>query len=86
MIKCDKYGFKYYNENEEHEFIDGKKFQQKILDIISSEELDKFFNNTVFAEKENSDSYKAAMIHGMCVASMMVCYCEPVFIKIKNEQ
>ena len=66
--------------------IDSKEFQQKILDIISSEELDKFFNNTVFAEKENSDSYKAAMIHGMCVASMMVCDCEPVFIKIKNEQ
>lgn len=64
--------------------IDSEELHQKILDVITTEkEIDKIFNNTIFAGKENSDSYKMAMIHGMCIASMMTSYCKPVCIKEK---
>ena len=64
--------------------IDSEELHQKILDVITTEkEIDKIFNNTIFAGKENSDSYKMAMIHGMCIASMMTSYCKPVYIKEK---
>lgn len=64
--------------------IDSEELHQKILDVITTEkEINKIFNSTIFAEKENSDSYKMAMIHGMCMASMMTSYCEPVCIKEK---
>lgn len=61
--------------------IDNQEFQKRILDLITTEELDKFFNCTIYAEKENSDSYKAAMIHGMCIASMMTSDCNSVFVR-----
>ncbi len=55
--------------------IDSREFQAKILEFISSEELDKFFNCTVFADKPEC---RQAMIHGMCVASMLTCKCEQI--------
>ena len=61
--------------------IDSQEFQRRILDLITTEDLDKFFNCTVYAEKENSNSYKAAMIHGMCIASMMTSDCNQVFVR-----
>lgn len=61
--------------------IDSQEFQRRILDLITTDELDKFFNRTVYAEKENSNSYKTAMIHGMCIASMMTSQCDPVFVR-----
>lgn len=61
--------------------IDSQEFQRKILDLITTKELDKLFNCTIYAEKENSDSYKAAMIHGMCIASMMTSDCNLVFVR-----
>lgn len=64
--------------------IDSQEFQRRILDLITTEELDKFFNCTVYAEEENSNSYKAAMIHGMCIASMMTSDCNQVFF-VKEE-
>ena len=60
--------------------IDSKEFQQRVLDCITTEEIDKFFHNTVFADDERC---KQAMIHGMCIASMLTSYCEPMLIKCK---
>ena len=64
--------------------IDTQEFQRRILDLITTEELDKFFNSTVYAEKENSDSYKAAMIHGMCIAAMMTSDCDTLLVVEEN--
>lgn len=61
--------------------IDTKEFQQRVIDCITSEEIDKFFKNTIFA---NDEKCKQAMIHGMCVASMMTSYCEPILIRCKQ--
>lgn len=58
--------------------IDTKEFQQRLIDCITSEEIDKFFKNTIFADDKRC---KQAMIHGMCVASMMTSCCEPILIK-----
>lgn len=53
--------------------IDSEEFQTKILKFIASEELDKFFNCTVFADKPEC---RQAMIYGMCIASMLTCKCK----------
>ena len=58
--------------------IDSKEFQQKILDCITTEKIDKFFHNSVFSDDERC---KQAMIHGMSIASMFTSYCNPVLIK-----
>lgn len=66
--------------------IDSEELHKKILDAITTEsEINKIFNNTIFAAKENSELYKQAMIHGMCIASMMTSYCEPMCVKEKIE-
>lgn len=54
------------------EFVSIKEFQNRVLDCINSEELDKFFNSTVFADKPEC---RQAMIHGMCIASMLINDC-----------
>lgn len=65
-----------------HVFIKTDEFQKRILHCITSEEINKFFNNTVF----NDDvRYKEAMVHGMLIASMMTSYCKPFMVKIKDE-
>ena len=61
--------------------IDSREFQQKILDFISSDEFDKIFNSTVFADKPEC---KQAMIHGMCVASMLTSRCDHLVVKQSN--
>lgn len=58
--------------------IDSKEFQEKILEFITSEELDKVFNHTVFVDIPEC---KQAMIHGMCIASMLICKCEQIIGK-----
>lgn len=63
-------------------FIDIKEFQTKILEFISSDEIDKFFNCTIFA---NIPECKQAMIHGMCIASMLTSRCEEIS-SIENEK
>lgn len=62
--------------------IDKTEFQQKILDCISSEELDKMINNTTF--KDNPE-YKIAIIQGMTFASMLTSQCKSFYIK-ENEE
>lgn len=61
-------------------FIDTKEFQQKILDYINSEEIDKMIRSTIFDGKPEC---RSAIIHGMCMASMLTSYCEP-FCIIEN--
>lgn len=62
-------------------YIDVKEFQAKILEFISSDEVDKFFNCTMFADKPEC---RQAMIHGMCIASIMTCKCEQFIGKRSN--
>lgn len=56
--------------------IDTAEFNNKILDYISSDELDKMINCTVF--KDNPQS-KSAIIHGMCIAAMLTSQCDLVY-------
>lgn len=60
------------------DFIDIKEFQTKILEFIASDEIDKFFNCTTFA---NIPECKQAMIYGMCIASMLTSRIEGVSLK-----
>lgn len=52
--------------------IDSTEFQQKVLDYISSCEIDKMIDTTVF--KDNQEC-KQAIIHGMIIASMLTSRC-----------
>lgn len=62
--------------------IDKEEFQQRITDCITSDELDKFFNCTVFADKSEC---RGAMMHGMIIAAMLTTDCERIFIKEELE-
>lgn len=62
--------------------IDSKEFQQKVLDYIGSEEIDKMIRSTIFDGKPEC---KSAIIHGMCIASMLASYCEPFCIIEKSK-
>ena len=53
--------------------IDSTEFQQKVLDYISSCEIDKMIDATVF--KDNQEC-KQAIIHGMAIASMLTSRCK----------
>ena len=57
--------------------IDSKEFQQKVLDYIGSEEIDKVIRTTSFDGKPEC---KSAIIYGMCLASMLTNNCEPFYI------
>lgn len=58
--------------------VDRKEFQQKILDYIGSDEMDKMINNTVFKDKPEC---KNAIIHGMAIAAMLISQCEYYYVK-----
>lgn len=62
--------------------IDSTEYQQKVLDCISSEEIDKFFRVTYFKNLPESDMYKQAMIYGMTIASMITSRCDRIVIKV----
>ena len=72
----------------ERVLIDQYKFQQRILDCVTTDEVDKIFNATVFASNPESQECRQAMIHGMIMASMMTCQCDPIFIteNIKKDE
>lgn len=61
--------------------IDISEYQQKVLDCISSEEINKFFNSTMFAGTPESSMCKQAMIHGMAIASMITSRCNHVIVE-----
>lgn len=58
--------------------IDQEEFQQKILNYISSDELDKMIDNTVFKDKPEC---KSAIIHGMVFVSILTCKCSHYWLK-----
>lgn len=61
--------------------IDSKEFGEKVLEYISSDELDKMINCTVFAGKPEC---RSAIIHGMSIASMLTSSCEPICVCFKQ--
>lgn len=58
--------------------IDPSEFQQKVLDYINSDELDKMIDSTVFKDKPEC---KSAITHGMVIASMLTTRCERIYVK-----
>lgn len=62
--------------------IDSTGYQQKVLDCISSEEIDKFFGATYFKNLPEADMCKQAMIYGMAITSMMTSRCDQIVIKV----
>lgn len=70
-------------DNDYSILIDSEEFHKRVLDCIGSEEIDKFFNNTVFADDTN---YKFSMIHGMCIAAMLTSDCSQICAKREDEQ
>lgn len=61
--------------------IDSTEFQRKVLDYISSCEIDKMIDATVF--KDNQEC-KQAIIHGMVIASMLTSRCKQIEIYINE--
>lgn len=59
-------------------FVNINEFQQMVLNYIHSNEFNKMFASTVFTGDERC---RAAMIHGMSIASMLTSQCKPVCIK-----
>lgn len=59
-------------------YIEVSEFQQKVLDYITSGEIDKMINATIFANKTDC---KRAIIHGMAIASMLTSRCKLIGIK-----
>lgn len=66
--------------------IETKEFQQKILDCVLTDEINRMFESTYFSTKENSSDYKAAMIHGMIMASLLTSSCETYVVEGKEEK
>ena len=60
--------------------VDTSEYQKRVLDCISSEEIDKFFESTMFAGLPESNMCNQAMIHGMIIASMMTSQCNHVVV------
>lgn len=66
--------------------IEPKEFQQKILDCVLTDEINRMFESTYFSTKENPSEYKAAMIHGMIMASLLTSSCKTYVVnKEENE-
>lgn len=61
--------------------VDTSEYQQRVLNCIGSEEINKFFKSTIFASLPESNMYKQAMIHGMIIASMMTSQCDHVIVE-----
>ena len=70
------------NSNEPMILISQVDFQKKILDCITSEEIDKYFYSAQF---KNDSQCRQAMIYGMTIASLLANQCKPEIV-IKNEK
>ena len=57
--------------------IDSSEFQKRVMKCITTEEVDKFFSHTVFADDPKC---RQAMIHGMCIAAMLTSDCSPIVV------
>lgn len=60
------------------------EFQNRILDVITSDEINKFYNSTQISE-EYGDKYKQAMIYGMTIASMMASQCNIITVASRED-
>lgn len=67
MIENDKY----------KTTIEYKDLQQKILDYITSGEIDKMISKTVF---DGDEKCRSAIIHGMCMASLIASSCNQICV------
>lgn len=56
--------------------IDVTEFQKLILDYICSDEMDQMIESTIF---EDDPKCRAAIIHGMCIVSMLSSSCKHVY-------
>ena len=61
--------------------IDNTEYQQRVLECIGSEKVDKLFGSTMFVNLPESSMCKQAMIHGMAIASMMTSQCNQVIVE-----
>lgn len=65
--------------------IDDNELMGKILETLTSGEIDKYFSTTYFAEKEHPEDYKQAMRYGMIIASMLIYKCKSVGNDVYNQ-
>ena len=63
-----------------HGTIEYRRIPKRILKCISSGEIDKYFDCTIFKDKPEC---KQAMIHGMCIVSMLTSDCN-IMIGMSN--
>ena len=72
----------FFTRKGKDEFIELKEFQQKILNYINSEEFNKHFESTIFADKKEC---KSSMIYGLCIAAILANKCN-IFIAYNNKE
>ena len=74
------------NQYHDDFYVNVSEFQKKVLEFVTSGELDKFFKNTVFDNYEYKNDCKSAMITGMSLASMITSDCELIGIGMEISQ
>lgn len=62
--------------------VDIKEFQEKVLDYIESDKIDKLLNSTIYADNKEC---RSAMIYGMIIASMLTSLCDLIYVKGADE-
>lgn len=62
--------------------VDTKEFQEKVLDYITSDKIDKLLDNTIYAGNKEC---RSAMIYGMAIASMLTSLCNLMHVKSINK-
>lgn len=62
--------------------VDIKEFQEKVLDYIKSDKIEKLLDSTIYADNKEC---KSVMIYGMTIASMLTNLCELMYIKYNNK-
>lgn len=62
--------------------VDIKEFQEKVLDYIESDKIDKLLNSTIYADNKEC---RSAMIYGMTIASMLTSLCDLIYVKGADE-
>lgn len=81
MIQRYWRNFQVEDENMKDDYrivVDIKDFQEKVLDYISSDKINKHLDNTIYA---NNKECRSAMIYGMSIASMLTSSCDLIYIK-----
>lgn len=63
--------------------VDIKEFQEKVLDYISSDKIDKLFDNSIYVDNKEC---RSAMIYGMSIALMLTSLCNLMYVKNNDEQ